>query len=189
AQTFPTRTPVVEAVLHGGRGGRFAADTADELGAQLGGGYEAIVRTLGVRAVLVAGLRSQGTVVGALVLGRDEPFGHDDEVLIQQVGDIAGIVLANARLMRRHRRYLAVVEAMAGRLTLGAIYDAVLPVLRDVLEVDTVRLLLLSADGSHLYGGVTIGLEDELHRGVRVPVGEGFAGRIAADRRPVVVEH
>jgi diguanylate cyclase (GGDEF)-like protein/PAS domain S-box-containing protein len=62
-------------------------------------------------------------------------------------------------------------------------------VLRDVLEVDTVRFLLLSADGSHLYGGLTIGLEDELHSGFRVPVGEGFAGRIAADQRPVVVEH
>jgi signal transduction histidine kinase len=32
------------------------------------------------------------------------------------------------------------------------------------------------------------GLEEEVERGVRIPVGQGFAGRIAAARRPVVLD-
>ena len=32
------------------------------------------------------------------------------------------------------------------------------------------------------------GIEEEVERGIRISVGKGFAGRIAADRRPVVLD-
>ena len=33
-----------------------------------------------------------------------------------------------------------------------------------------------------------VGIEEEVERGVRIPVGRGFAGRVAADRQPVVLD-
>ena len=33
------------------------------------------------------------------------------------------------------------------------------------------------------------GIEEEVRQGVRIPIGRGFAGRVAAERRPVVIEN
>jgi sigma-B regulation protein RsbU (phosphoserine phosphatase) len=57
-----------------------------------------------------------------------------------------------------------------------------------VLEVDTAAILLMDRDGSQLVARAAQGLEDEVHQGVRVPVGSGFAGQIAARRAPVRLE-
>ena len=37
--------------------------------------------------------------------------------------------------------------------------------------------------------GEASGLEEEVAQGVRIPVGAGFAGRIAAERQPVILAH
>ena len=43
--------------------------------------------------------------------------------------------------------------------------------------------------GSQLIARAARGLEEEVHQGVRVPVGRGFAGRVAATRAPVTLDH
>ena len=57
-----------------------------------------------------------------------------------------------------------------------------------LLEVDTAAILLLDRDGSQLIARSARGLEDEVRQGVRVQVGRGFAGRIAATRAPVTLD-
>jgi serine phosphatase RsbU (regulator of sigma subunit) len=60
---------------------------------------------------------------------------------------------------------------------------------QDMLDVDTVAVLLLDGAGSQLIARAARGLEEEVHQGVRVPVGRGFAGRIAATRAPAKLDH
>jgi hypothetical protein len=57
-----------------------------------------------------------------------------------------------------------------------------------VLRTDTAAVLLLDSSGN-LIATAAAGLEEEVRQGVRIPVGRGFAGRIAAERRPVVLDH
>jgi phosphoserine phosphatase RsbU/P len=57
-----------------------------------------------------------------------------------------------------------------------------------LVDADTAVILLLDRDGSHLVAHSALGLEDEVHQGVRVPVGAGFAGRIAATRSPMTLD-
>jgi serine phosphatase RsbU (regulator of sigma subunit) len=59
---------------------------------------------------------------------------------------------------------------------------------QDLLHVDTVAVLLLDRAGSQLIARMARGLEEEVHQGVRLPVGRGFAGRIAATKAPVVLQ-
>jgi serine phosphatase RsbU (regulator of sigma subunit)/anti-sigma regulatory factor (Ser/Thr protein kinase) len=54
-----------------------------------------------------------------------------------------------------------------------------------ILGVDTSAILLLEDDDTTLVARAAKGLEEEVERGVRIPVGRGFAGRIAATREPV----
>jgi sigma-B regulation protein RsbU (phosphoserine phosphatase) len=58
-----------------------------------------------------------------------------------------------------------------------------------VLATDTAAVLLLDRSSGSLIATAAAGLEEEVRQGVRIPVGRGFAGRIAADRRPVILDH
>lgn len=58
-----------------------------------------------------------------------------------------------------------------------------------VLHADTAAVLLLDDASGTLIATAAAGLEEEVHQGVRIPVGRGFAGRVAAERRPVILDH
>lgn len=70
--------------------------------------------------------------------------------------------------------------------------DELLPLLLErVLELlgcDTSAVLLLNTASNELVATAARGLEEEVRQGVRIPVGVGFAGRIAATRRPVTLD-
>lgn len=58
---------------------------------------------------------------------------------------------------------------------------------RSVLAADTAALLLRDPGSDMLVARAACGLEEEVRQGVRVPVGVGFAGRVAATRQPVLL--
>jgi anti-sigma regulatory factor (Ser/Thr protein kinase)/putative methionine-R-sulfoxide reductase with GAF domain len=67
-------------------------------------------------------------------------------------------------------------------LGLDELLDELLERIRDALRVDTAAILLLDTDTNELVARAAKGIEEEVERGVRVPLGHGFAGRIAAGR-------
>jgi serine phosphatase RsbU (regulator of sigma subunit) len=60
---------------------------------------------------------------------------------------------------------------------------------RAILHADTAALLLVDFSAGELVATAAAGLEEEVRQGVRIPVGRGFAGRIAARHEPVVLDH
>ena len=61
--------------------------------------------------------------------------------------------------------------------------------LQGLLDVDTAAVLLLDPSREYLVATAAKGIEAEVRQGVRIPLGGGFAGRIAADKQPVLLEH
>jgi phosphoserine phosphatase RsbU/P len=59
---------------------------------------------------------------------------------------------------------------------------------RDTLEADTATILLLDEDSNCLVATAASGLEEEVYQQVRIPLGKGFAGSVAAEKRAVVVD-
>ena len=57
-----------------------------------------------------------------------------------------------------------------------------------ILEADTSAVLLLEEGSNQLVATAAHGLEEEVRQGVRIPVGKGFAGSIAAQREPVLLD-
>ena len=68
----------------------------------------------------------------------------------------------------------AMLQTLAGRV-------------KEALQADTAAVLLLDAQSGHLVATAASGLEEEVRQGVRIPLGHGFAGRIAAEGRPVII--
>lgn len=81
----------------------------------------------------------------------------------------------------------AVTDAALAHLELEELLLALLARTKEILGVDTCAILLLDPDRDELVARAAIGIEEEVEQGVRIPVGSGFAGRIAAERRPVIL--
>ena len=88
----------------------------------------------------------------------------------------------------RVRRLQSVTDAALAHLQLDELLQALLDRTRQILEVDTCAILLLDEDTNELVARAALGIEEEVELGVRVPVGGGFAGRIAAQKKPVVLD-
>ena len=99
-------------------------------------------------------------------------------------GRDAGVLDAAERL----RQIEALTDAALAHLNVEDLLDELLDRLRDILQVDTAAVLLLDADGSALIATAARGIEEEVRQGVRIPVRKGFAGRIAAEARPVILD-
>jgi anti-sigma regulatory factor (Ser/Thr protein kinase)/putative methionine-R-sulfoxide reductase with GAF domain len=72
-------------------------------------------------------------------------------------------------------------------LGLEEFLDELLVRVREALGVDTVAILLHDPATQELVARAAKGIEEEVEQGVRIPVGGGFAGRIAADRVAVFI--
>jgi serine phosphatase RsbU (regulator of sigma subunit)/anti-sigma regulatory factor (Ser/Thr protein kinase) len=57
-----------------------------------------------------------------------------------------------------------------------------------LLGTDTAAILLLDPARGRLRARAAKGIEEEVEQGVEIPLGRGFAGRIAAERRAIAIE-
>src|ERR1700744_666523 len=77
---------------------------------------------------------------------------------------------------------------LRGSHELDDLLPLVLAQIVDLMGSDTAAILLLERKSNQLVARAAHGLEEEVRQGVRIPVGTGFAGRIAAERRPVILD-
>ena len=89
----------------------------------------------------------------------------------------------------RLRDIEAVTDAALSRLDEQSLLEALLDRAKKVLAADTAAVLLLDRSARQLVATAASGIEEEVRQGVRVPLGTGFAGRIAASREPVILNH
>jgi serine phosphatase RsbU (regulator of sigma subunit) len=82
----------------------------------------------------------------------------------------------------------AITDEVLAHLGLDDFLDTLLERVRQILEVDTAVVLLMERQARFLVAAAAKGLEEEVGQDVRVPVGEGFAGRVTAERRPVYTD-
>jgi PAS domain S-box-containing protein len=91
---------------------------------------------------------------------------------------------------RRARREVEQLQAISdigfAHLDLDMLLCKSLAWVHDTLDVESVTILLHDPTDDVLLPWATKGLEEEIGAGIRIPVGEGFAGRVAAERRTIL---
>src|SRR5687767_4286371 len=85
----------------------------------------------------------------------------------------------------RLRDLKSVTDSALSFLPLEGLLDELLARVVEILGVNTAAILLLEEDGKSLIPRAAKGLEEEVVRRVRIPVGKGFAGRVAGTRQAV----
>ncbi len=96
--------------------------------------------------------------------------------------------LERADVDGRLRDIQSITDAALSRLDDDEFLAVLLERTRDILRADTAAALLLDFRSGYLIATAAAGLEEEVRQGVRIPVGRGFAGRIAAEHRPVIIQ-
>jgi phosphoserine phosphatase RsbU/P len=89
----------------------------------------------------------------------------------------------------RLRDIQSITDAALSSLDEQDLLSELLDRTRNILHADTAAALLLDFSSGELIATAAAGLEEEVRQGVRIPVGKGFAGRIAAQHRPVILDH
>jgi GAF domain-containing protein len=159
--------------------------------------FNPILREKGIKSLLGVPLLVHGEVIGVLHVGTLTPrrFTDDDVELLQLAADRVAVAIDRARAYeaersarRRLEHVQAVTDVALAHLELGELLNVLLPRIREILRADTCATLLLDEDGQELVARAAVGIEEEVEQGVRIPVGRGFAGRVAADRHPVILD-
>ncbi|HEY2334180.1 MAG TPA: SpoIIE family protein phosphatase [Solirubrobacterales bacterium] len=88
----------------------------------------------------------------------------------------------------RRDHLLSITDSALGYMSLEDMLSELLERIRGSLEVDTAAVLLLDEDRGVLVARAARGLEEEVRQGVQVPLARGFAGRIAAEARPIIID-
>ena len=156
-----------------------------------------ILREKGIKSMLGVPLVVEGDVqgvphVGSLVY-RD--FEENEVELLQLVADRAALAIEHARLYEAERaarqrieHVQAVTDAALAHLEVNELLRVMLPRIREILEADTCAVLLLDERANELVARAALGIEEEVEQGVRIPVGAGFAGKVAAEGRSMAID-
>jgi anti-sigma regulatory factor (Ser/Thr protein kinase)/putative methionine-R-sulfoxide reductase with GAF domain len=112
----------------------------------------------------------------------DSPERGRGQIVLGSVGTTPTATRA-AQLIHMYR----LSDPMLSELGLDALLLELLDRTKEALEVDTAAILILDETGKDLVARAARGLEEEVEQGVRIPLGGGFAGRIAAERVPIFI--
>lgn len=88
----------------------------------------------------------------------------------------------------RLRAIASITDSRIEHLEIDELLDELLVRVVALVDADTAAVLLVDPGSQQLVARATCGIEEEVRQGVRVPIGVGFAGRVAAERHPVVLD-
>ncbi len=167
--------------------------------------FNPILREKGIRSLLGVPLVARGRLLGVLHVGTltGHRFERDEIELLELVGERVALAIDHGTLFEelraarkaaeatadRLRKVQDVTDAALGGLTLDDLLDELLERIRNALEADTAAILLLDEQENELVARAAKGIEEKVEGGVRIPLGEGFAGRVAALRQTVAIEN
>lgn len=156
-----------------------------------------ILREKGIKSLMGVPLVVEGAVRGVLHVGSlvERDFTPEEVELLQLVADRAALAIDHARLFEAERaarerveNVQAVTDAALAHLEVDELLAVLLPRIRDILSADTCAVLLLDEQTDELVARAALGIEEEVEQGVRIPLGEGFAGRVAAEGRARTID-
>jgi len=96
-------------------------------------------------------------------------------------------LLTSPALAEKLRDVQSITDAALSALDPQTLLNVLVERVKEALQADTAAVLLLDPPSGQLVATAASGLEEEVQQGVRIPLGKGFAGRIAAQGQPVIL--
>lgn len=162
-----------------------------------------LFRAMGVRSITLVPLSVGDALIGAVALhtvGRHQHFSDQALELCQTIANQTATAIQNARLFSeaqgsaialRHKvgelsTLLEAASVLSSSLKPSEVLDMLMEVVGRQLVVNTVALWTIGDDG-HLTPAAMLNIPHEVAQRMRVPIGSGLTGRVAATSQPLVV--
>ncbi len=155
-----------------------------------------IYQKAGIRTVCFVPLVFREHALGLLVLYHrtDYPWSTEETELARAFGDHIAIAMQNARLAESTRTLadrLRAISDLAGRLNriqdVAGIAQAIVAEARRLIEYDTIRVYRVDAEAGMCepiaFQGTFMGVADPAPENLRVEIGKGLTGWVAAHKR------
>ncbi len=138
----------------------------------------------------------EGEVIGMFTIDRTEirPFTEDEMEIAFNYANRAAVAIHNAQLYqttRRQLKQLGILRKIDSLITSSLTLDQALPViLRHIqrgLAVDAAAVYLYDQDTNALVHEESLGIQGDPKLSQRIPVGQGFIGRVAETHEPLFI--
>jgi len=159
--------------------------------------YE-IVKRLGFQSYMTVPLFARGSTIGSVTLVSSDPdrrYGQEDLTLAQEIARRAAIAVDNARLYTAARRAAgelerlqAITDAALSAASVDDLLERLLVQITEAVETDRAVVLLVDEHEPLLRARAAVGFGDLPLERIELPLGSGFAGRVALSRKPVVLD-
>lgn len=149
-----------------------------------------------IRSVLLIPLQSGARLIGVLGLSsaRRDAFSADDEYVLLTVARPLAAIVENARLHQETARRLAemttlyeLAQRMNSSLDLQDVLRTIVVSLKETLKCRGCSIALLDPANEVLEIAMAAGLDPKWERRFRLRLGEGIAGRVALEGKPIYV--
>lgn len=144
----------------------------------------------GIQRTLEVPVWAAGREVGLLSNGirAEREFSPQERGILELAAAQAGSIIDAHAAALRLDAVQRVTDPALSYLTQDELLPELLHRVSEILRSDTAAILLLEPTGDYVRARAAKGIEEEVEQGVRIPVGKGFAGRIASERRPITIE-
>jgi PAS domain S-box-containing protein len=86
------------------------------------------------------------------------------------------------------QRLQAITDVAIAPLSLDELLHELLSRIVEVLEGDTGAILMVDEDNKTLVVQAAKGIEENARQQIRIPIGQGFSGRVALEQQPMIIE-
>ena len=118
--------------------------------------------------------------------GEMPPFGGSTRAV--RTPRVLRVIPGAAERARWLRTFDPVTDFQNSPSDVDELLNEALDGIRAAVSADTAAVLLLDPAAHFLVAAAARGVESEVRQGARVPVGKGFAGRVASGRAPVIID-
>jgi NtrC-family two-component system sensor histidine kinase KinB len=150
----------------------------------------------GAKSALSVPLIVGDQLVGVITLVHPDPSFFDEEhlELVQAIADQASVAVLNARHYNDSRRQARIMSALAESaaalntsLRLDDVLQRIIEQISQALRVEAVSLALITPRTNELEFRAATGVAAQDVIGTRIKIGQGVAGWVAKEGRPVIV--
>jgi two-component system NtrC family sensor kinase len=180
-------------MLRGSRPIRMVSEPGED-GFEITVGYTA-------RSLLSVPLATRGQPTGVLSVtnrNHNRPFTANNESMLQALGDYAAIAIQNAQAYQATDQALTqrveeltylydIARTVTSTLSQEQVLDLIAAKLADMFHVEAGALLLLNEETQELEFATNWLGNSESLRGIRIKLGQGFAGQVALSQQPLLV--
>lgn len=153
-------------------------------------------QAFGLRACLLAGLQFKGQSIGAICLGHTQAYEFQSahERIFSMIAESLSLAIEQSRLLQQAREKsgeMAVLNRIGRALTsstfnIDRVLTYTIEIISGLINVEAGSLLLL--EGDELVFKVAIGKAGESLKGLRIKMGQGVVGWVAATGEPMMVQ-